>query len=185
MEINRDRFGLPLPVEQEKGILFLYQARLLFKPALMYCLWRGIRNAADVVAQLDPEQREASLQGCDEETRINLLRLYRKFSRYPLKNRPRHGSSWKVKVVDYLPEEQQKILMDNVTSWIMELSGWTLKGLIGAIEISEKHSLIDCILDTSVDYERIRQIGGKSASELKELQHKTIKLLHILVSSEQ
>jgi hypothetical protein len=185
MESNLNQFGLPLPEEQEKGILFLYQARLLSKTALMYCLWRGIRNAADLVAQLDPEHREASLQGCDEETSTNLLRLYRKFSKYPFRQGPQRGLSWQVKVIDYLSENQQKMLMDYVTGWLMELSGWALKGVVTATEISTKNNLIDCILDPSVDYRRMNEIGDKSEYDLKELQRKTLELLQVLESSGQ
>jgi hypothetical protein len=182
MEINRDQFGFPILKEQEKGILFLMQSRLIFKPGLLYCLWRGIRNAAELVEHLNPENQEANLKECDEETRTNLLRLHRKFLHYPFNERPAKGTIWEVKVADELPADQQKILKDKVNSWLLELSGWTLKGLGKVMESFPNITLIECIIDTSIDYNTISEVGDKSVYELQELQRKTIKLVQELSS---
>jgi hypothetical protein len=184
MEINRDQFGFPIFKEQEKGVLFLLQARLIFKPGLLYCLWRGIRNAAELVEHLNPERQVANLEECDEETRSNLLRLYGKFLHYPFNERPARGTIWEVKVADELTADQQKILKDKVNSWLLELSGWTLKGLVKVLESCPNTTLIECIIDNSIDYNTISEIGGKSVYELQDLQRKTINLLEAIASGE-
>jgi hypothetical protein len=74
--------------------------------------------------------------------------------------------------------------MDEVDAWVAELSTRAYRTFLRVMDPHNKVGMLYTILDTSVNYLHVRNIGLKTAMEIAELQNRTLTLLNKLLAEQ-
>jgi hypothetical protein len=162
----------------------LYEKELISKWTHDFCRQHGLSKLSEIIEQIKPGSREVRLRKCGAKTNAQLLALYQQFRYSTFNNNPEKMVTYQISHLGGLSAENSRILIDQVDSWVAELSTRAYRTFLRVMDPGNKVGLLYTILDTSVNYLHVRNIGLKTATELAELQNKTLALINVLLAEQ-
>jgi hypothetical protein len=162
----------------------LYENELISKWTHDFCRQHGFSRLSEILEQIKPGSREVRLRKCGAKTNAQLLALYQKFRYSTFITNPEKPLSYQISPLGGLSANNARILVDQVDTWVAELSTRAYRTFLRVMDPGNKVGLLHTILDTSVNYVHVRNIGLKTATELADLQNKTLILLNSLLDEQ-
>jgi hypothetical protein len=162
----------------------LYERELISKWTHDFCRQHGLVRLSDIMNQIKPGSREVRLRKCGAKTNAQLIALYQRFRYATINTTLEKPVTYKMVELNGLSPQHTRILIDEVDAWVAELSTRAYRTFLRVMDPHNKVGMFYTILDTSVNYLHVRNIGLKTAMEIAELQNRTLTLLNKLLAEQ-